>query len=341
MNPTWLNHLTSAGAVIDAGSVAHFGDPGTELRASPLLMDLSHLSLLAVSGDDAETFLQGQFTNDVRQATLAQGQYSAHCTPKGRMLASFFIWKEEDGYRLQLPASMMEGFAKRLSMYVLRAKVKVSDISENTVRVGVAGHGASEALGRQVPTLPSADREVTRHEGMSIIRLGAERFEVVAAPERAVALWQALAGECTPAGPSRWDWFDIRAGIPAIRPPTREEFVPQMVNFEALGGVSFKKGCYTGQEIVARAQHIGQVKRRMYLAHVEAEMPPQAGDSLHYAGEGEAAQGKVVNAEAAPEGGFDLLAVIPVVAAEGDIRLWGESGPRLELLPLPYSLEQA
>lgn len=337
MNPIWLDHLTQVGAVFDNGAVAHFGS--TELGTAPLLMDLSHLGLLAVGGEDAETFLQGQFTNDVRQATLSQGQYSAHCTPKGRMLASFFLWREEDSFRLQLPASMLESFAKRLSMYVLRSKVKVSDIGDSMVRFGVAGSGAAEILGRQISPLPSSDLGVSRHGGMTVIRIGAERFEVIAAPEQAITLWQAFARGCTAAGSSRWEWFDIRAGIPSILPQTREEFVPQMVNFEALGGVSFRKGCYTGQEVVARAQHIGQVKRRMYLAHVESEMLPQAGDTLHYAGGEDGAHGKVVNAEGSPEGGYDLLAVMPVTAVEKEVRLWGESGPRLELLPLPYSLE--
>lgn len=341
MNPIWLDHLTRIGAQFDNGTVAHFGNPEAELRAAPLLMDLSHLGLLAVSGEDAETFLQGQFTNDVRQATQALGQHSAHCTPKGRMLASFFLWREEDGYRIQLPAAMVEGFAKRLSMYVLRSKVKVSTISDSLVRLGVAGNGAAEILGRHFPNLPASDLGITRHLGMSAIRFGTERFEIVAAPEHAVALWQAMAGDCTPAGSARWDWFDIRAGVPSIRPQTKEEFIPQMVNFEALGGVSFKKGCYTGQEVVARAQHIGQVKRRMYLAHVEAEMPPKAGDSLHYVGGEDAAHGKVVHAEASPEGGFDLLAVMPVAAAEGEVRLWGANGPQLKLQPLPYSLGDA
>lgn len=341
MHPLWLDHLTRAGAQFDNSTVAHFGNPEAEKRAAPLLMDLSHLGLLSASGEDAETFLQGQFTNDVRQATLAQGQYSAHCTPKGRMLANFFLWREEDGYRLQLPSTMLEGVAKRLSMYVLRSKVKVGDISDSVVRLGVAGAGAEETLGRFLPSLPPSDLGIARHQGMSVIRFGTERFEIIAPPEQAIALWQSLAGDCTPAGSSRWDWFDIRAGIPAIQPQTREEFVPQMVNFEALGGVSFKKGCYTGQEVVARAQHIGQVKRRMYLAHVEAEMPPQAGDSLHYGGGEDTAHGKVVHAEAAPEGGFDLLVVMPVSAAESGARLWGANGPQLMLQLLPYSLGEA
>jgi len=342
MNPSWLEHLTKAGAVFEDGAVAHFGNPETELRASAndttFLMDLSHFGLLTVTGEDAQTFLQGQFTNDVNQASVSQGQYSAHCTPKGRMLASLFLWREADGYHLQLPLSMLEGFRKRLAMYVLRSKVQIADSSDGNVRFGIAGPRAAELLGQHGISLPKNSLGITSSDNMTLIRFENNRFEIVTTVDKGIALWNALAAECTPVGSHRWNWFDILAGIPTILPSTREEFVPQMVNFEALGGVSFKKGCYTGQEVVARAQHIGQVKRRLYLAHLENGVIPQPGAPLHYPGSEEAANGKIVNAEASPEGGWDVLAVIPVAAAGGEVRLHDPQGPLLEMRTLPYTV---
>lgn len=341
MNPTWLEHLTKAGAVFEDNAVAHFGNPEVELRASATettLMDLSQYGLLAVTGEDAQIFLQGQFTNDVGQASVHQGQYSALCTPKGRMLASFFLWREADGYRLQLPLTMQEGFRKRLAMYVLRSKVQISDRSDDSVRFGIAGPRAAEILGRHGISLPVNDRGIIASEDITLIRFGDSRFEVVTTTNKGIALWNTLATDCNPVGSQRWDWLDIQAGIPTILPTTREEFVPQMVNFEALGGVSFKKGCYTGQEVVARAQHIGQVKRRLYLAHVSSGEIPQPGTPLYYPGSEEGASGKIVNAEASPEGGWDVLAVIPVAAASGEVHLHDQQGPLLEIRALPYSL---
>ncbi|MGD9788470.1 MAG: folate-binding protein YgfZ [Sulfuricellaceae bacterium] len=341
MNPTWLEHLKKAGAVFEDNAVAHFGNPEAELRASAAdttLMDLSQYGLLAVTGEDAQTFLQGQFTNDVSQVSVHQGQYSALCTPKGRMLASFFLWREADGYRLQLPLTMQEGFRKRLAMYVLRSKVQIADRSDDSVRLGIAGPRAAEILGHHGISLPVNDRGIIASEDITLIRFGDSRFEVVTTADKGIALWNTLAADCNPVGSQHWDWLDIQAGIPTILPTTREEFVPQMVNFEALGGVSFKKGCYTGQEVVARAQHIGQVKRRLYLAHVGSGEIPQPGTPLYYPGSEEGASGKIVNAEASPEGGWDVLAVIPVAAASGEVHLHDQQGPLLEIRALPYSL---
>jgi len=148
-----------------------------------------------------------------------------------------------------------------------------------------------------------------------------------------------LGRHARPAGAAVWDWLEIQTGIPTITSPTQDRFVPQMLNLERVGGVSFQKGCYPGQEIVARTQHLGAIKRRTYLAHVDASATPSAGSELYSADLGEQASGTVVNAAPAPDGGFDLLAVIQVASAQSQpIHLGSPAGPILELRTLPYSL---
>jgi len=339
MNPTWQDQLLKTGAFIENDRVAHFGHPEKELQAAQsgtILTDLSHLGVIGVSGEDSQTFLQGQSTNDVRLAP-ERAQHNSLCTPKGRMLASFLLWRDDDGYALQLPAALQAGIQKRLAMYVLRSKVKIRDASAESVRLGLAGVGAEQLLQKTFGALPADVPGVARHSRGTLIRLGQSRFEIVTTAELAPDLWHELSQESTPAGSICWEWLEIQAGIPVILPQTQEQFTPQMANFEAIGGVSFTKGCYTGQEIVARTQYLGKVKRRLYLAHVVADSVPQPGDELFGADQ---TTGMVVNAQPAPGGGYDLLAVIPTGSVEtGTIHYKTPDGPALGFLPLPYQVE--
>ncbi|MDD5331097.1 MAG: folate-binding protein YgfZ [Sulfuricella sp.] len=336
MNPIWQDHLIKAGATVENGRVAHFGQPEQELQTAQsgtVLVDLSHLGVIGASGEDSLTFLQGQTTNDVRLAA-DRAQHNSLCSPKGRMLATFLLWRGEDGHLLQLPAELQAGIQKRLTMYVLRSKVKIRDAGAETVRFGVAGADAENLLQTLLGPLPQEVLGVARHDRATVLRLGPARFEVVATAEQGPALWDELSRTVTPAGSACWEWLEIQAGIPTILPATQEQFTPQMANFEALGGVSFTKGCYTGQEVVARTQHLGKVKRRLYLAHIDADSMPQPGDELS---DGNQTAGMVVNAQPAPGGGFDLLAVIPTEAAEsGEIRWLFPDGPVLHFRSLPY-----
>lgn len=341
MNPGWRNYLLQAGAVIENGRVSHFGAPDKERQAAlsgAVITDLSHYGLLRISGEDAQTFLQGQLTNDIRQVNRNRGQYSGYCSPKGRMLAGFLVWQGGD-YYLQLAGELCANIHKRLSMFVLRAKVKISDASEELMRFGLSGSAAADALRKLAVEPPQDVMAVAHFDGCSAIRLPGGRFEIFATPEQAPRLWQELAPVCTPAGAPCWDWLEIRAGIPLITSATQEHFVPQMLNFELLGGISFNKGCYTGQEIVARTRYLGKLKRRMYLAHIETGQAPSPGDELFSADWGEQASGMLVNAQPAPGGGFDALAVIQISSAEaGGIHFKSLNGPVLQLESLPYQV---
>lgn len=348
MNPTWQSFLQNHHAVIENDGVAHYGDAAAELkntRSGTVLADLSHLGLIHFSGEDAEAFLQGQLSCDVRKITSDAAQYGGYCTPKGRLLANFLIWRNnsaDGGYTMQLPGSLRAAIQKRLSMFVLRAKVKVTDNSESLVRIGVAGSHAAALVEKCLGAVPSADLGMTHGNGEqgSILRLAQNRFELVTPPEQAPALWERLSKDAAPVGAACWDWLEIKAGIPVITLATQEQFVPQMANLEAIGGVSFQKGCYPGQEIVARTQYLGKLKRRMFLAHIQSVTPVSAGDELFSADMAEQSSGMVVNAAPSPDGGYDLLAVMQISSIEaGNIHWKTLDGPALEILPLPYSLK--
>ena len=264
---------------------------------------------------------------------------SGYCNAKGRMLAAFRVFRRADCIYLQLPMSLLESTLKRLRMFVLRAKVSLENASDELVRIGIAGDCAESALAGEIPSLPPVDDDVVQYEDLTVIRIAGSRprFEIVGPVSRMQALWQILATRAVPANPDFWAWLDIHAGLPTINPETSEAFVPQMTNMQLVNGVSFTKGCYPGQEVVARMRYLGKLKRRMYLAHIATDTAPDSGDTL-FSASSESGQGtgKVVAAQASPEGGYDLLAVVEISAVErGDVR-WGETGPQLAFGELPY-----
>jgi folate-binding protein YgfZ len=250
------------------------------------------------------------------------------------------LWQEDQSYYLQLARPLLPAIQKRLTMFVLRAKVKLEDTSESRPILGLSGKAAASALRELFPALPQQAHQVVRDaDHGTLIALPGERFQLIAAPDSAQRLWDQLAAALTPAGTPCWEWLEIRNGIPLITAATQEQFVPQMANMELIGAVNFQKGCYPGQEIIARTQYLGQLKRRMVLAHVPGETSPQAGDPL-FSGDPDAqASGMVVNAQAAPDGGYDLLAVVQTASiAEAALHFGSAAGPALSIQALPYAL---
>ncbi|MDQ3196802.1 MAG: folate-binding protein YgfZ [Pseudomonadota bacterium] len=342
MLESWNTHLAGNGATIEGSRVAHFGDPGAELRAAAtgaILCDLSHRSVIAFSGDERHAFLHGQLTSDVKNLGAGGSRYAGYCTPKGRLLATFLVWQNDRAIYAQLPCELRESVQKRLSMYVLRSKVVLTDASSDFVRCGLGGPGAAAMIKGSIGDAPAHDYEVSHSGEISVIRLPAGRFQINVPIERAIGLWDALRQEATCAGAACWDWLEIRAGLPTLTAATQEEFVPQMLNLDALGAISFSKGCYPGQEIVARTHYLGKIKRRMYRAHVVSDAVPAPGDKVFSAENNDQPGGMIVNAAPAPDGGFDVLAAIQTSSAEsGAIHLGSPSGAPLSLLDLPYSL---
>ena len=339
----WQHTLETQGANFINGSVANFGDAAAERQyatSGPIVADLSHLNLIQFAGEEAQSFLQGQLSNDVRLLDGGNAQFTSYNTPKGRMLANGLLWQSvPNTYVLQLPADLRAAIQKRLSMFVLRAKVSVSDISDDWVRLGIGGLNAEAALAQVFGALPTATLGLTQSSAGSVMRLPDDNFELLIAPDQAQSLWEKLIQQAKPVGAAGWDALQIRAGIPTLLPATQEQFVAQMLNYELIGGVNFKKGCYPGQEIVARTQYLGKPKRRMYLAHIDASEAPQPGDELYSADLPDQATGMIVNAAPSSDSGFDVLAVIQISSAVGhELHLKSIQGPPLRLQALPYAI---
>jgi folate-binding protein YgfZ len=333
----WSKFLAARGAQIEQDAVLSFGDRRAELDAvasGAVLADLSHFGVLAVDGDDARTFLQAQLSCDVLGLADDRATYGSYCSPQGRVLANFLLWRDPSAVQLLMPLALLDGVASRLKKFILRAKVNLRDRRADVVVFGIAGASALDAV---VPLAGSL--HVARRGALTAIALSASRVLVVASPAEAESVWARLAAAFRPVGSDCWHWLDIVAGVPWIGPATQDEFVPQMANLELLGAVSFDKGCYPGQEIVARSQYRGKVKRRLALAHVDGERAPLAGDALLASDDApDQAAGQVVNAAPAPGGGFDLLAVVHTGRVGAPIHLGSVSGPRLAFRPLPYTV---
>ncbi len=345
MNNQWMATLQQSGAVLEGNRIVHFGDPKQEAQSTldgNIVAPLNY-ALLSASGADTETYLQGQLTNDVRMVSDGQSQLGAHCTPKGRMMALFRLFRHGDDYLLRLPEELKEAMHKRLSMFIMRSQVTITDRSDELAGLGVAGPRVEEVLGGLVDSLPSEIDETSFSNNLTIIRVSGDRprFEVYGDADSLGALWSRLKETLVPVGTSQWHWLDIRAGLPTVVKATSEAFVPQMTNLQLVNGVNFRKGCYTGQEVVARMQYLGKLKRRMYLAHVDGDNVPLAGTEL-WAADSSSGQGtgKVVSAEQNPAGGVDLLAVLEIAAHDGgQVRLNDEKGMALQFLELPYPFE--
>lgn len=314
MHPRWKDFLIERGATFADGAVAHFGNPLQELQVATtgdIIADLSHRGLIRVAGADAAKFLQGQFTNDILQVDAAHSQLSGYCSPKGRLLALMRVFLRGDAFHLELPRPLLAPTLERLKKYVLISKVSLEDASDALAGIGLSGRHSEEMLERIAGAIPRAADETTHYGELTILRLPGlnPRFALYAPVEAMEKIWSDLDALAAPAGTDAWTRLDVLAGLPDIYPATVEEFVPQFVNLELLGGVSFKKGCYTGQEIVARLHYRGSVKHRLFLGHAMTKASPAPGTPLLVAGDDQAV-GQIVLAAPDPEGGCDLQAVV-------------------------------
>jgi folate-binding protein YgfZ len=287
---------------------------------------LSHLGVIRAHGEEAGTFLHNQLTQDFALLGTGEARLAAFCTAKGRMLASFIAFKRApDDILLVCSRDVLAPALKRLSMFVLRSKVKLSDASAEHALFGLAGAAAQ----------PDAARWSLREAA------GGWQVQLYPALGQARALWVGPAGTVPPPGAALdaalWQWSEVHSGIATITAPIVEAFVPQMLNYESVGGVNFKKGCYPGQEVVARSQFRGTLKRRAFIVHAQAELA--AGEEVFQAAEPEQPAGLVAQAAASPEGGWDAIVSLQLAAADaGNLHAGSADGPALQLLPLPYPL---
>ncbi|MEP7154969.1 MAG: folate-binding protein [Betaproteobacteria bacterium] len=344
MSDRWITALTDQGARFTDGRVADFGNPAAELAAvnsGTVICDLSHEGLIQAAGDDAAAYLQAQFSNDVLALVDGTAQWNGWCSPKGRLLATMLVWKSRQGFMLQLPRALQVTIQKRMQMFVLRSKVTLTDESGNWVRFGIAGIEAESLVKSSAGDAPTLPMRTLHVDSGRIIRLSAHRFEIVATPENALRLWQEFSAKATRVGAPVWDGLNVREGILTVLPETQDAFVPQMANFELTGGVSFKKGCYPGQEIVARTQYRGILKRRMALVHVADATIIKAGESVFSPQFVDQASGTIANVAPSPQGGFDALVVAQIEAIKGNaLTLGSADGPKLRVQSLPYPVPE-
>lgn len=340
MNPTWNTFLAERGAAFDNDTVSFGASPEPASAESTLMVPLTHLGLLRSRGDDSAPFLHNLFSNDVKKLAPDAAQWNSFNTPKGRMLASFLLWGTSTDHWLAVSADIRATMFKKLSMYVLRSKVKLADVSDEFVLIGLTGPLAGDLAARGGLPVPSGNMcQAAAGEGF-IVRLNASAFVLALPAADAPALFDALqALGAQAAGTTAWQLAMIRAGIPLITLATQEEFVAQMLNYELIGGVSFNKGCYPGQEIVARTQYLGKLKKRMYRVSIDTDSMPLVGTDLYTPEFGEQSAGKLVNVAPSANGGFEALAVMQMSCAEaGEAHLGSPNGPRLAFLELPYVL---
>ncbi|AZC94196.1 YgfZ/GcvT domain-containing protein [Pseudomonas chlororaphis] len=304
---------------------------------SAFFCSLSHEGVLAVRGPDSSKFLQGQLTCNLNYLSDSQSSLGARCTQKGRMQSSFRILLEGDGCLLAMATELLEPQLADLKKYAVFSKAKLSDESALWARFGLGNAAAVLAgLGLQ---LPPEDGAVARNDGLIAIRVSAERAELWAPADQAGVLREKLSAQLPEGDLNQWLLGQIRAGIGQVMPATRELFIPQMLNLQAIGGVSFKKGCYTGQEIVARMQYLGKLKRRLYRLALNVEELPEPGTPLFSPTHGSSIGEVVIAARA--EQNIELLAVLQAEAAEdGNLHLGTLEGPGLQLLDLPYQLDR-
>ena len=306
------------------------------------LFDLSDFGLIRASGDDSENFLQGQLTNDITQVTSEHSQLSGYCTPKGRLLATMRVISNAGDFLLLMPRERLTPVLQRLSMFVLMSKVTLSDASDELQTLGLYGDCAASLSAGDIPA--EADDSVAAEDGVTLVRIAADapRLLLIGSAEAITQRRQHLAETTTPATDQQWRLLDIRAGLPTVFDATVEAFVPQMLNMHLVNGVSFSKGCYTGQEIVARMHYLGKLKRRMYHVAIEGDCPAVGTDLYSPQSQSGQGSGKIVMSAAAEEGACEALAVIEVANAEtGELRLNDENGAKLKILELPYSFEES
>ena len=352
MYSTWQEFLLAQGALLEVGKLLNF--PGDEIPENKIkdsdniITDLSHLAIIEISGNDAEDFLHGQFTTNIKQLSKHHLQFSAWCNPKGQVKATFFIYLHGTEFYILLPDELKESIIKQLQMYILRADVKLTDKSDKLIRVGLQTHDAT-LLADLIESVPEQQGnvthgQVTTNRGLHALLTvapnneeDASRYILIGSADRQITLWQELVKHFTPIGTPAWELLDIKAMYPWITTQTTQRFLPQMINLDLMDGLDYQKGCYPGQEIIARLHFRGLLKRSLYLATCTlescSEIGPEIGDPL-YGDDNEQSVGTVVNTQQS-EDKYYLLAVIENDSVESKLSLRSSDGPGVNLQQLP------
>lgn len=325
---------------LDSTSLAaRFAAPLTADSTSTVLCWLEHEGVIAVEGPDSARFLHGQLTCDVNALQVGQSTLGARCNPKGRMQSSFRLLRAgAELYYLVMHRELVERQLGELKKYAVFFKAQLSDVSQDWLRLGLLGPDFGAALTHAELPCPEEARTAVFAGGTLVLKTGAETAEAWLVPDAARSALERLCSVATPANLQAWLLGQVRSGVGMVFPETYEAFIPQMLNLQQLDGVSFRKGCYTGQEIVARMQYLGKLKRRMYRLLLSGETLPPPATGILDRDSGQTV-GEVVMA-ARSESGVEVLAVLQKDAAQLATLVVGDiDGPLLSPSGLPYDSE--
>jgi tRNA-modifying protein YgfZ len=337
MSPDWQEFLSDQGAQFDADYLLGFSEIDNKTFDN-FITDLSHLALIEVTGEDIDDFLNGQFTTNIKQLTRHHLQFSAWCNPKGQVKTTFFIYRHETGINLLLPTDLKDSFLKQLQMYIMRANVRLIDKSDELVRVGIQTNN-NKLLAELMSLTPQQKGNITIQSDLHCLypfgsENNSQRFIFIGSVERLTNLWQEFSQHITTVGTEIWKLLDIQAGYPWLSLQTTEKFLPQMLNLDLIDALNYQKGCYPGQEIIARLHFRGQLKRSLYLASCSLDAQAEIADQL-YTNDHEKSVGVVINTQTFEDKCY-LLAVIEKDSIENPLSLRQPNGGNLALQPLPY-----
>lgn len=350
MQEQWQTFLNTQGGIFSQGKLIHFGHPEQELRVidtHACLTALTEVGILSVAGPDAETFLQGQVTCNVKTISPGKSRLGAHCNLKGRMqsLFSLYVTNQPTQYYLKMPQSMLTFATQSFKKFAIFSKTTFEELSSNLVGIGISGPEVNALLTQlfPFPALDIGDFIFLNiyDDTVMICRLPGigHRYELFANVEVLQKLWLELKKSCQVVTPQCWELLDIHAGLPTVYPETIDHILPHHANLSILDGISYDKGCYIGQEIIARMQYRGKIKKHMYRAWIDSDSRfPIPATAVYVPRTSHEPLGLVVRASKAKETGFELLVILDDQYADfEDVRLYSADGPKLHRLELPYN----
>lgn len=341
---SWQEFLVANGGRISDGAAMSFGETPADypaLATKTIVADIGNEGVLAVEGVDGAKFLQGQTTCDVNATSPTATIAGAFCNPKGRVIADFrAIAVSANRILLAMHRGLVPITQQAVSKYAAFFKAQLTDRSADYRQFGIAGPDADTLIAKHFPDLPTHSGAVIIQSDALAVRLDEDRFLVLATNESAIDIWNQLTVIARPVGQRFWQLLNIRAGQGRVFPTTSGEFIPQMLNFQATGAISFKKGCYTGQEVVARMQYLGKLKRHMYRLILASSAIPEPGTDVFVPGNGQSA-GTLVYAAPATAHECEALVVLKDDVLKSSTLLFGSDSVTVRAADLPYTLDKA
>jgi tRNA-modifying protein YgfZ len=333
MQATLKTFLQDQGATIKENDDIEFNNKDINLSETPIISPLSNFAVLAISGNERHAFLHGQLINDLNLIETPAAQLSAWCNPKGQIISNFLIINTGISYLLIFKYELKAFVQKRLTMFVMRSDVTIEDITESSPLLGIANTEDLSSLGTNIPTNAGG---IYAFEGLIIIKHpdNSGRYLITGSIEALTKKLPEL--NYTYTSHSIWGLLDIVAGLPWITSATQEQFLPQMLNLDALRGLSYQKGCYPGQEVIARLHYRGEVKKRLQI--IKSEQPLEVTNNL-YPEHSDKKVGTIINTATHPDGSTYALAVIELDQVNEKLFADTESKQSISIIELPYAIE--